>query len=428
MTKMRNWNELYTRYLHGQCSPDEIRLLLEHFRIEGSHSELQSRIRTELANTDIPKADTPEVAAVFDRIQHRLMDRVSGEAISATPRAGWLRWLPYAAAVLVAMLVGMWFLSGDQLVNRDPVVVSAEDIGPGGNRAMLTLADGHMIELSEAQSGIIIGGGITYLDGSAVTGGQESKGTNEQGHGGLNVDQSGSQTHSVSRSLMLTTPKGGTYQITLSDGTNVWLNSASTLKYPSRFTGNERIVELEGEAYFEVSEQVNKLTSKQGHGGIRADKIPFKVVSNGQVVEVLGTQFNVSAYADEPVIKTTLVEGSVKVRPGTEQLEGLLLKPGEQAILTGTGMQKQRVDVEQFIAWKDGLFSFRETELHAVMSQISRWYDIAITYHDGVPTTHYYGAISRSESLARVLELLQQSGLNFKIEKVEGVNKLTVLP
>src|SRR5690606_7907066 len=251
---------------------------------------------------------------------------------------------------------------------------------------------------------------ISYLDGSEIIdNGQLAMG---------NDDTPESSSSTINHQL--STPKGGTYQITLADGTNVWLNSESTLKYPTRFWGNERVVELEGEAYFEVTAQT---------AGVRTpNQVPFRVISKGQTVEVLGTQFNISAYADEAEIKTTLVEGRVKVNADESPFESLLLVPGEQAILAGTVMQKQQVDVEQFIAWKDGLFSFKETELHAVMRQLSRWYDVTIAYQDNVPTTHYYGAISRNESLAGVLELLQQSGLNFKIEQVDGTHKLTVLP
>ena len=415
MARMRDWNELYTRYLRKQCSPEEIRLLMEHFRIAGNDSELQSRISAELANTDIPRVDTPETEAAFDRIQYQLMERVSGRELNAAPRARWTRWLPYAAALLITGLAGMWFLTGNWVANQDVVVVNAADIGPGGNRATLTLADGSTVNLSEAQSGIIVGEEISYLDGSVII-----------DNGQLTMDNDDAPESSLSSiNYRLSTPKGGTYQITLSDGTNVWLNSASTLTYPAQFEGNERVVELEGEAYFEVR---NETLDMRLETPLKSTGRPFRVISKGQTVEVLGTQFNISAYADEAEIKTTLVEGRVKVNAAESPFEGLLLVPGEQAILTGTMMRKQQVDVEQFIAWKDGLFSFRETELHAVMSQLSRWYDVTIAYQDNVPTTHYYGAISRNESLAGVLELLQQSGLNFKIERADGTHKLTVLP
>ncbi len=427
---MRNWNELYTRYLHKRCSPDEIRLLLEHFRLDGDDFELQSRVRSELANTNIPVSDTPEVAAAFDRIRHRLMTRIADETTSTATRTRRIRWIPYAAAVLMLALAGAWLFGPDQFVNRKSSIVNAEDIGPGGNRAKLILADGRTIDLSSSHEGIVVDDGeITYVDGTEVLAASHQPPGTRLRAGTKNLAAESSSF------LSLSTPKGGTYQITLSDGTKVWLNAASTLKYPSRFGDDERVVELEGEAYFDVSERWLIVDDRYAR-----EKMPFLVKTNTQTVEVMGTQFNISAYADEPVVKTTLVEGRIKVirssswngamrmDSGMKPSQELLLKPGEQANLTDISIQKQQVDVEQFIAWKDGLFSFNETELHAAMNQLSRWYDIAITYEDDVPSTHYYGAISRNESLASVLELLQQSGLNFKIEKVQDVNKLTVLP
>src|SRR5690606_27174991 len=168
MGRMRDWNNLYTRYLHKQCSPEEIRLLMEHFRMVGDESELHARISAELANTDIPLVDTPETTAAFDRIQYRLMEHVSSRVLNAAPRARWMGWLPYAAALLIIGLTAMWFLRSNPVVNQNGVVVNAADIGPGGNRATLTLADGRMVNLSEAQSGIMVGKKISYLDGSEI--------------------------------------------------------------------------------------------------------------------------------------------------------------------------------------------------------------------------------------------------------------------
>lgn len=365
-----------------------------------------------LALVELQGADTENELA-------KVRIRISGDG---RPRRLWRSWA--AAAVVLfflAMGVGIYryTTSYQAAIARIDVI---EDVPPGGNRATLTLADGRTIDLSEAQTGIIVGDGIRYADGSVVLSPKDRKsGSREES----------SHTGRATYDLQLSTPQGGTYQIMLADGTKVWLNSASTLKYPSKFIGNERVVELEGEAFFEVR---NTKYDVQGDSVLTSyrvprasESVPFRVVSKGQTVEVLGTQFNISAYPDESEIKTTLVEGRVKVHL-KEQREGLLLNPDEQAILTDAGIQKRQVDIEQFVAWKNGLFSFRETELRMVMSQLSRWYDIAIAYQGDVPPTYYYGAISRNESLAKVLELLQQSGLNFKIERIQNVNRLTVLP
>src|SRR3546814_828802 len=235
------------------------------------------------------------------------------------------------AAVLGFMKAGIWFFTPFKAPLSPAVMSGAIDAVPGSNKAILVMENGGTVDLSEAQEGIIIGNRITYTDGTPVA---------------------GSANESVSQ-LVLITPKGGTYRVTLSDGTKVWLNSASTLKYPSQFAASERIVNLEGEAYFEVSKGV-----------------PFKVLSHGQTVEVLGTQFNVSAYPEEQRVQTTLVEGAVQVAI-ENQSQPMRLQPGEQSTLINSRLKKSRADIASVIAWKEGLFHFNETELRAVM-QIGR--------------------------------------------------------
>src|SRR5690606_27967693 len=198
-------------------------------------------------------------------------------------------------------------------------------------RATLTLADGRTIDLSEAQTGIVVGEDVMYNDGSEVM---------EHRQDNLSGTQKGSLKTNY---FVLSTPKGGTYQVTLPDGSKVWLNAGSTLKYPSRFSDGERIVEMTGEAYFSV---------------IRDEERPFRVTSNGQQVEVLGTEFNVTAYPDDRETKTTLVEGSVRValttgRSPVTSRSPITLKPGEQSIVRGANIEKQQVDTDEFTAWKD---------------------------------------------------------------------------
>ncbi|PPL01454.1 FecR family protein [Parapedobacter indicus] len=388
---MQDLNDLYTRYLNKQCSPEEVRMLLAHFHLTGESSSLRPRILRELAKSNIAKENPPEVDAALKRIHHRLINDIS-TSMPSRSKTKWTYGIAVAAAVLLFMLIGIWFFT-IYTVDRSPAIVNTVDIAPGGNKATLAMENGNTIDLSEVQDGIVIGREITYLDGTPVQNRQATGATHE----------------SVSQ-LILTTPKGGTYRVTLSDGTNVWLNASSTLKYPSRFAESERIVKLEGEAYFDVSKGV-----------------PFKVVSSGQTVEVLGTQFNVSAYPDEQQVQTTLVEGIVQVAAESQCLSMRLL-PGEQSTLIDAHLKKNRADIASVIAWKEGLFSFNETELRVVMNQLSRWYDVTVEYQGTIPVTYYYGAISRQESLANVLDLLRQSGLNFKIDKTGGTNKVVVLP
>jgi len=305
-------------------------------------------------------------------------------------------WLRYAAAIVITTLAGMWFFFGDQLVNRKSTIVNVQDIAPGGNRATLTLADGRTINLSEAQTGIIVDDkDITYNDGGALA--------------GISSDQRVSGKRE-SAQLVLTTQRGGTYQITLSDGTKVWLNSASTLKYPSQFDGDERVVELMGEAYFDVAkgeEQKDRKTKKQ--------QWPFRVVSAGQTVNVLGTEFNIAAYPDEREVRTTLVEGRVEVAANAEYWAPVTLIPGQQSTTSGRQIVVNTVEVEEYITWKDGFFYFNGDSPQEAFAQLSRWYDIAVVYRGKMPTVQFYGKIERNNSLGSLLKILEKAGLEFEV-------------
>ncbi len=337
-------------------------------------------------------------------------------------------WLPYAAAVAVLFIVGWLLLDTRHQASGLPGGpagngLAATGILPGGNRATLTLADGRSVDLSEVQAGIIAGDEITYLDGSAVLGESAIKGVGGEPHKPTNA-----HTHM----LALTTPKGGTYQITLPDGSKVWLNANSTLKYPSRFSGDSREVILEGEAFFAISHQPSAIgkgmtaNSRQPTAG----RLPFRVVTRGQTVEVLGTQFNISAYSDDPETKTTLVEGKVKVMPGTEKgslQKGLLdyvLKPGQQATTRATATQIREVDTAGYIAWKSGKFSFDGKPFTQVMDEVSRWYDLEIIYEGVKPAGQLVGDAFRNQNLSIVLGMLDVLEINYKLDVPE--RKLTI--
>ncbi|MFC3198196.1 FecR family protein [Parapedobacter deserti] len=389
---MQDWDALYTRFLNRQCSADEIRQLLEHFEREGDRSELAERIRSELANSELSVTDSPEVEAAYNRIFQQL--KVEIGAVPA-PRQGLhrkLRWLPYAAAVLVAAC-GIWLLTRQE-AHHVPQPLDATTIKPDGNRATLTLADGRVVDLDPGQAGITVGDYLRYDDGSELD--------------AVPADQQGASAEVYAT---LTTPKGGTYRITFADSTIVWLNAASTLTYPLAFDGAERVVELTGEAYFDVQSQ----------------RTPFIVKSKNQSIAVLGTQFNVSAYPDDNQTQTTLVRGRVQVST-VGNAASLQLHSGEQSSLTGTTLTKATVDVLPFVAWKEGLFSFNGTELKVVMNQLSRWYDIEVVFEGDIPTTHYFGDINRQDPLSNVLDLLETSGLHFRVERTDNVDRLVVMP
>lgn len=363
-------------------------------------------------NRDLADSPTAVDATRIEKANTRLRPYLEtymrqSDTIVVAPTVGrrLRRWLPYAAAVIIALAVTRFFF-GDEISNRQPKIVHVGDIAPGGNRATLTLVDGRTIDLSEAQAGIVVGDELVYNDGSAVLANGQQPTANGQPENGME-----SQGLSVSRLMSLTTPKGGTYQITLPDGTAVWLNAASTLKYPSHFTDDERVVELEGEAYFDVSEREKATTDG------RVLRVPFKVISNGQQVEVLGTQFNISAYPDEPVVRTTLVEGSVQVALVTDHQPPTTLTPGQQAITRGAQLEVRDVDVALFTAWKAGDFRFHGTPLVEVLHQLERWYDVEVDY-SRIPNEKIHGAIRRDKPLSSILETIEKtSGLTFRLNE-----------
>jgi len=376
---------------------------------------------------------SPDFAANEADHQQRMEQAVYRKAgISAKPRSAVVRWLrptavigTAAAVAVLAMAVGAWFLLGNRQQTIDNGLAATE-IRPGGNRATLTLADGRTIDLNEAQTGIVVGDEISYTDGSAVVdSGKESLKSHASNH------------------MSISTPNGGTYQITLPDGSNVWLNAASTLKYPSRFVGKERVVELEGEAYFEVRNikyEVRSDGSRTSNFVPRNSKgnVPFKVLSKGQTVEVLGTQFNISAYPDEEETKTTLVEGKVKVTPGTENRSTpnrspttdhrppITLSPGQQATTRDAYTTVRDVDVSSYTAWKDGLFLFDDEPLDVIMRKISRWYDVEVVFADGIDRQERFGGgVSRYGQLQEVLDRLSLTG---KVRFAVKERRITVMP
>jgi ferric-dicitrate binding protein FerR (iron transport regulator) len=280
------------------------------------------------------------------------------------------------------------------------------DIAPGKNGATITLSNGKVIQLSDAKTGVVVGKDLKYNDGAAVQG------------GGPDLRQDDVMQ------LTATTAKGQTYQFTLPDGTKVWLNADSKISFPSRFPGQERKILLSGEAYFEVAKVVMPLSAEPLPGQISKPatlfKVPFLVESKGQTVEVLGTHFNISAYQDERLTTTTLVEGSVRVSMFDVALgrRTEMLKPNQQSIQTpGGGMQVRNVDVSEALDWKNGLFIFNDEPLQNVMRRVARWYDVEVSY-DGVDQNELYGgSVSRYDNVSKVLRKLELTGgIHFKIE------------
>lgn len=291
------------------------------------------------------------------------------------------------AASLIAVLGFGWFILRGR-TDLKKINKSANLIKPGGNKAFLTLANGTKINLDQALNGTIAkqeGIQITKTaDGQLVYTILENKST---------LAKPGFNT--------ISTPAGGQYQVTLPDGTKVWLNALSSLKYPTAFTGKFRMVELTGEGYFEVAKNKNK---------------PFKLKTSKQEISVLGTHFNVSAYADDDEIKTTLVEGGVAVKNFSPLATGLL-KPGQQAVFHDKGFKVSNVDVEEYIAWKNGFFMFNNEGIKEAMQKLARWYDVDIEYLGDFDGIYFGGSFSKHNNLQETLKILESTDkFKFKIE------------
>lgn len=320
--------------------------------------------------------------------QKRILENTLSKIHQRPKVALYRRFLPYVAAVFVLSLVSLVYYGLE--VKKSPTL-ALHDLAPGTNRASITLSDGRIIELSEDQHGVVLGNQMQYEDGTLI-----HKLDNEE-----------------VVSATIATPKGGQYQITLSDGTKVWLNADSKLTYPSKFTEEDRIVKLQGEAYFDVS-----TLKKNGN------KIPFVVKTPHQQVVVHGTEFNLKAYADDQGdIVTTLIEGAVSLHVAGNTLP---LIPGEQGISNQQGLRKRKVDVAPYIAWKDNRFVFEEVELREALKVLSRWYDFDFSIDNAIKPIHLYASINRGKSFKEVLKILESSGIRFKLERMGGRNKLLI--
>jgi transmembrane sensor len=345
-------------------------------------------------------------SAMNDRLKREIFAK-AGIEMKKTVRL-WPRIAAVAAAV-ATIVFGLWFYEitlSRKAFHDDELVMN--DVAPGSNKATLTLASDKVIQLSNVKTGVDIDAdSLKYNDGSLVQGDQKNTGA-------VSVPALGARGL-----LTASTPRGGTYTVTLPDGTKVWLNAASSLKFPAAFTGlPNRKVELTGEAYFEVSKD-------KAH--------PFIVKTTKQEVEVLGTHFNINSYEDEKSTKTTLLEGAVQVSllgggpdEGAASRNDVILKPNEQSTLTDSRIKVAKIDVGEVIAWKKGDFIFNDETLESVMRKVSRWYDVEVVYAEAAPKNFTIGGfVSRSKPISAVLELMEKTG-NVKF-KVLG-RRIIVLP
>lgn len=413
---------LLSRILDNQAMEAELVELAELLRSDET-GLLTSKVTAQL---DRVKADGAFSDRDWDAVATRILqaDKIaSWDKRSSNPtRLFYFGKRAAAAAVILLLVGGTYFLltrppKPEMAKTGKPEKGSSFDILPGGNKAILTLSNGTRITLDSTASGQIAQQGNVSVQKS--------------GTGQLAYQVLESKATAVLYNT-LQTPRSGVYRLTLPDGSRVWLNAESSIKYPVYFAGRDREVEVSGEAYFEVAKDAAK---------------PFKVAVHGKaVVDVLGTDFNINAYNDETAIKTTLLEGSVKVSIGEKAnlpgvnggndrdrgQQAVILKPGQQAQLmvampsSVVGRMKvvKDADIDQVIAWKNGFFNFNQVDLQAVMRQLARWYDVDVVYERDIPKIRFVGEMQRDLNLSDVLDVLKRTDVHFRIEG----RKIIVLP
>jgi transmembrane sensor len=367
-----HYQNLLQKYLDGQCSKAETEELYAWLQSSSSHRSLLTTMQHEFEQAMNNPQEIP--AEISDRIERRLLEEVSRKKIIR-----W-RWTAAAAAVAAIMLM-VYYIYPSAENNTTPLsaLKLKTDIAPGTNKAVLTLANGDVVTLDSAGNKVI-------TQGKTVV---------RQKNGQLQY--AAEKTGDAVVYNTLTVPRGGQFNIVLPDGSHVWLNAASSLKYPTAFNGTQRMVEIQGQGYFEIAKNA---------------KQPFLVKVNNMEVQVLGTSFDVMAYTDEKSVNTTLVTGGVNVHQGSNTQR---LQPGQQAVLDpATGaITVHPADVDQVIAWKTGFFEFDNAPLSDIMRQLSRWYDIDVTYDQTNDSRLYGGRISRSLPLSDILHMLEANGPKF---------------
>ncbi|MGJ1226204.1 FecR family protein [Sphingobacterium siyangense] len=399
-------DQLLQKYKEGNCSLEEIEWLQHALSATdiGDQDAIDQAIVTSLLQpSSAGKMSESRQKIVLGNIKKQIQQGTE-ERDKPKFSIGWPYWAA-AACLLLFIFTMLFWQQQTSPVQADINLVRMQDttggvVNPGGNSATLRLANGTLLELDKQASGIVMGESITYENGKSIA--------------AAALDKQAMAADPSKLILELATPLGGIYQITLPDGTKVWLNAGSSLKYPMSFAKNERRVRLEGEAFFEVTKDSAR---------------PFKVLSKGQEIEVLGTAFNVNAYPDNTAIKTILVKGKVKLSNNNRYSEAIYLLPGQQSTNTNNGkIQLANVDTAPFTAWKEGLFYFDETPLSDALQQIGRWYNVEVKYKGEVPQTHFYGRIKRSKPLRDVLDVLEEGGLRFELSKSDEKNILYVRP
>ncbi|HEV8083953.1 MAG TPA: FecR domain-containing protein [Chitinophagaceae bacterium] len=384
--------ELFDLWNTDQATPgerEELYLLLRDFKL---HDNLTSRLQQIWDEISPVQIFTDEETDAFaDRIlmaSSRDLPVHKAKIIKVRFRKS--SWYKYAGVLILIFFIGNYFLNKSDSTIHKPLANNSapakKEIIPGGNKAILKLADGSIIDLEKAKNGII---------------GNNSNSKVTKPENGQVVYEGAANSESKIGENTISTPRGGQYMVVLSDGTKVWLNASSSITFPVAFNGKERLVQLTGEGYFEVAKN---------------PFVPFKVQIKEMEIAVLGTHFNVMAYDDENIVKTTLLEGSVKV---SNEKALAILKPGQQASLKNRNgsFTVQQADVEEAVGWKNGFFIFNRSTLSSIMFQLSRWYDFDVRMTGDISNKKFSGTIARSTNISKVLEMLSLTKeVSFKTE------------
>jgi hypothetical protein len=375
---------LFNLYYHKQATTEELKELFDRLSTydDNQLTDLMREAWEDL-HTHEDLFDEAKSQNILNKI---LKDTPPANVVNIKPKRYYL-W-SIAATILIALSVGAWFLSKPK--PADPLMVKvrpSHDALPGSNKAILTLGNGTTVVLDDANKGVIAKQGNTVIV------------KNKEGQVDYQVADANTGEKAIAYNTV-TTPKGYQYHVVLPDGSKVWLNAASSIKFPTEFTGAQRDVEMTGEAYFEVAKN---------------PAMPFIVKTSREEVKVLGTHFSIMAYDDEPVLRTSLLEGSIML---TSQKTVKLLKPGNQAILNAHGDVNviTEGDMGEAIAWKNGLFQFKDAGIEGIMRQAARWYDVDIHYQGKIPTRQFTGKIPRNVKLSELLSMFKYAGVNFDIE------------
>lgn len=382
------YQELAAKWLDGSITPEEEKEFADWYNA-GLDKPLQ-----------VPESFAASEEVHRQRLLRKIREEIQMEVPEHRRGIAWPKWVAAAAVILGIIAVGTYFWAERTIMpatTEKAGAVAEADIAPGGNKAMLTLANGAQIVLDSANNGVLATQGNTAIIKS------------QSGQLIFDISKQTAGTDDIAPDAIntLSTPKGGQYVIILPDGTKVWLNAQSSLHFPTAFNAKERVVQLSGEAYFEVAKDKRK---------------PFHVQSKGADIEVLGTHFNVMAYTNEPIMETTLLEGAIKV---SKDNRSETIRPGKQVQLSDQGMQIRSIDTVDAVAWKNGIFQFNDTHLKNIMRQVERWYDVKIDYAS-LPDKRYNGMVFRNSNLSEVLKMLEMAGdIRFEVvdKTIKVINK-----